>query len=54
MRFKGLRWYTAGLVAFLMGVPMAEQVQAADGGSGNVVETAIALVLSIVDIAGDS
>ena len=55
MRFKGLRWYTAGLVAFLMGIPMAEQAQAADGGSaGNIIEAAIALALSIASIAGDS
>jgi len=52
MKFKGLRWYTAGLVAFLMGIPMAEQAKAADGG--NIVEAAIALALSIASVAGDS
>ncbi|MCK4340426.1 MAG: hypothetical protein KAY37_01720 [Phycisphaerae bacterium] len=52
MSFKSLRWRTAGLVAFLMGIPMAEQAQAADGG--NIVGAAIDLALSIASIAGDS
>lgn len=52
MMFRRLRWQVAAVVAFLMGVPMAEQAKAADGG--NIVEAAIALTLSIIDIAGDS
>ena len=52
MKSKGLRWYTAGLVAFLMGIPMAEQAQAADGGS--IVSAALDLALSIASVAGDS
>ena len=52
MRLKRLRWYTAGLVAFVMGVPLAEQAEAADGGG--IVWAAIDLALSIADISGDS
>ena len=52
MKSKGLRWYTAGLVAFLIGVPMAEQAKAQD--TGGIIEAAIALTLSIASIAGDS
>ena len=51
MRLKRLRWYTAGLVAFVMGVPLAEQAEAADGG---IVWAAIELAFSIADVAGDS
>ena len=51
MRLKRLRWYTAALVAFVMGVPMAEQAEAANGG---IVWAAIDLAFSIADVAGDS
>ncbi|MCG3128241.1 MAG: hypothetical protein CHACPFDD_03118 [Phycisphaerae bacterium] len=54
MTFKNLRWRTAGLLAFLMGIPMAEQAPADDGSAGNIIEAAIGLTLSIIDIAGDS
>ena len=51
MRLKRLRWYTAGLVAFVMGVPLAERAEAASGG---IVWAAIDLALSIADLSGDS
>lgn len=52
MRFKELRWYTAGLLAILMGVPMAEKAMADDGGDifGNV----LSLTGAIIDAAGNS
>ena len=52
MRFKNLRWYTAGLVAFLMGVPMAEKAMADDGG--NIAASGFALMDAIIDAAGNS
>ena len=50
MRLRKLRWYTAGLVAFVMGVPMAEQAEA----NGGIVWAALDLAFSIADVAGDS
>jgi hypothetical protein len=52
MRFKGLRWKTAAVIAFLMGVPFVERAQAQD--AGNIVQAAINLALGIFDAAGDS
>lgn len=52
MRFKKLRWYTAGLVAFLMGIPMAETAMADDGGS--IFDSALSLTSAIIDAAGNS
>jgi hypothetical protein len=42
----------AALVAFVIGVPLAEQAEAADGGG--IVWAAIDLAFSIADVAGDS
>ena len=52
MKLRNLRWYTAGLVAFLMGVPMAEKAMA-DDASG-IVGAVFSLVDAILDVAGDS
>lgn len=62
MRFRKLRWTAAALIAFVMGVPMAERVVADDGGFfafggggiGGIVGAALALASSIVDTAGGS
>ena len=63
MRFRKLRWTTAALIAFVMGVPMAERALADDGGFfafggaggiGGIVGAALALASSIVDTAGGS
>ncbi|MFH1749004.1 MAG: hypothetical protein ABIG44_18385 [Planctomycetota bacterium] len=52
MKPRKLRWTTAGLCAFLLGVPLAERAEAAN--VGGLVEAAIALTLSIISVAGDS
>lgn len=52
MRFKRLRWYIAGLVAFLMGIPMAERAMADDGG--DIFGSALSLTSAIIDAAGNS
>lgn len=52
MNFRGLRWKAAAAIAFLMGVPLAEQARAQD--VGDIVSSAIALALAIIDVAGNS
>jgi hypothetical protein len=52
MRFKSLRWCTAAVVAFLMGVPMAEKAMADDGA--DIFDAALALASAIIDAAGNS
>ncbi len=52
MMFRKLRWRTAAVVAFLMGVPLVEQAQADDGGS--IADSAFSLISAIVDAAGNS
>ena len=52
MKFKNLRWYTAALVAFLMGVPMAEKAMASD--VGGIAGAITSLIDSIVNAAGNS
>ncbi len=52
MRFKGLRWRTAGLIALLMGVPMAQPAMA-DSGS-NIFDSALSLTSAIIDAVGNS
>ena len=46
-----IRLFAAGVVAFLLGVPLSEK---AFGGTGDIIETSIGLGLSIADSAGDS
>ncbi len=50
--FAKLRWYTAGLLAFLVGVPLTEQ--AMGQGTGDIVTAAINLGLAIAGSAGRS
>jgi|GEM_PF-2891097 hypothetical protein len=52
MRTKPFRWRVAGVLAFLMGVPMAEKAVAADGA--NIFEAALALAGAIIDAVGRS
>ncbi len=52
MKLKNLRWYTAGLLAFLIGIPMTEKAVAGDGG--DIFEAAISLAGAIIDVAGNS
>jgi hypothetical protein len=52
MRFKGLRWKAAAVIAFLMGVPFVEQAHAQD--VGGIIYSAISLAFGIVDMAGNS
>jgi len=52
MRFKSLRWYTAGLVALLMGVPLAEKAMADD--ATNIFDSASSLWTAIMDAVGNS
>ena len=52
---KRMRWTTAGLLALVMGLPLAEQAQAADGYStSSLIDAIINLIFGIVDISGDS
>ena len=50
-RFARLRWYTAGLLAFLIGVPLTEKAFAQ---AGDIVANAIGLGFAIADSAGRS
>ena len=52
MKRRDLRWYTAGLIAFLMGVPLAEEAQAGD--VGDIFSAAFSLAGAIIDAAGNS
>ena len=52
MFFTKWRLRMAALVAFVMGIPMAEQARA--DSAGDIFNAAWALVESIIDIAGDS
>jgi|WetSurMetagenome_2_1015567.scaffolds.fasta_scaffold132199_3 hypothetical protein len=52
MRFRKVRWYAAGLVAFLMGIPLAAQTMADEGGE--IADAALSLTTAIVDAAGSS
>jgi len=49
---KKLRWYTAVLVAFLLGFPMAAPAQA--GSGWDIAGAAADLAAAIVDAAGNS
>lgn len=52
MNRKPFRWRVAGLLAFLMGVPMVEKAEAADGW--NIFQAALSLAGAIIDAAGRS
>ena len=52
MKLRSLRWFAAGVVAFLMGFPLAEKAMADDAGS--IVDASLALTAAIVDAAGNS
>jgi hypothetical protein len=51
MRFGKLRLYLAGLVAFLIGVPLSEK---AFGQVGDIVSGSLILTEGIIDSAGRS
>jgi len=50
------RWrlYVGGLVAILIGMPLAESAKAGTGAVGGIIDSAINLGLSIASLAGDS
>ncbi len=48
---KKLRLYTAGLVAFLLGMPLTEEAFA---GTGDIVWAGLDLGFSIADLSGGS
>lgn len=52
MKFTKLRSGFAILLAYLMGMPMAETAQA--NGVGGIIQSSVSLAAAIVDIAGDS
>lgn len=51
MRIRKLRLYAAGLLAFLVGVPMTEQALAQ---TGEIIYASLSLAAAIVDSAGGS
>ncbi|MBN2446953.1 MAG: hypothetical protein JXO22_09520 [Phycisphaerae bacterium] len=52
---KKVRWTTGGLLALLLGLPMATTAQAADGYSASsLIDAIINLIFGIVDVSGDS
>lgn len=51
MRLKKLRLYLAGLVAFLLGVPLTER---ALGGTGDIIDASLDLAAAITDTARNS
>jgi hypothetical protein len=51
VRFGRLRLYLAGLVAFLIGVPLSEE---AFGQAGDIVRGSLFLTRGIIDSAGGS
>lgn len=52
MRLRNLRWQAAAVMAFLMGVPLAESAHAQD--VSDISAGVFSLVSAIVDAAGDS
>ncbi|MBN2560941.1 MAG: hypothetical protein JXQ75_08430 [Phycisphaerae bacterium] len=52
MKVKNVRWFAAGLVAFLMGFPVAEEARADD--AENIVDAVRSLITVIIDAAGNS
>ena len=52
LKLRNLRWYAAGVVAFLMGFPLAERAMADDAGS--IVGSSLSLASAIIDVAGNS
>jgi hypothetical protein len=48
---KKLRLYSAGLLAFLVGVPMTEQALAQ---TGDIINASLSLAAAIIDSAGRS
>lgn len=51
MRFKRIRLWAAGLLAWLVGVPLSEQALAQPGG---IVDASLGLAFSIANSAGRS
>ena len=51
MRFSRMRLWVAGVVAFLMGFPFSEKVEAQ---VGDIFGASIGLGLAIADLAGNS
>lgn len=51
MRFKRIRLWVAGLVAFLLGFPLSDKVLA---GAGDIFDASVGLGLAIADSAGSS
>ena len=49
--FAKLRWYSAGLLAFLVGVPLTEK---AFGQAGDIVNASLDLAGAIANSAGHS
>jgi len=46
------RLWKAAALAFIMGVPMAAEAKAQD--AGGILDAALALTFSVIDVAGDS
>ena len=51
--WKSLRWHTAGLVALLMGFPVAEKAMAGSDAIG-ITDASLSLFTAILDAAGNS
>ena len=52
LKLTKLRWHVAGMVAFLIGFPLAEKAMADD--TDNIVNASLALTAAIMDVAGNS
>jgi len=54
MRFGRIRFWVAGLVAFLLGFPFAEQASAQSTNVTDIIDSSLNLGLAIADSAGNS
>jgi hypothetical protein len=52
VKFRGLRWRFAALIAFLMGLPFVAQAKA--DSTSDIINGALGLTGGIIDAAGNS